>query len=290
MRNSIFYLVAYLAFFYNIERLDVGQENLINISTMVYVLALIAVSVIVMWRPISRIPQHYFFGIWILIFGFARVAAVFILDRPLYGGIYTYLSITEFSLFIIGVGLAYNVAIHLDDFEDAVRNITLGDIRHRVRHLNEATDEIQKEFVRSRRHNYPLSAIVIEPVPSSVEVTLNRSVLEIQQSMMTRYVLTNLMRIASGFIRRTDMIIDKVIDQDRFVILTPDTGVNDAFKLAERLREDIASQLGVDVCCGLASFPQEALTFEELITIANHKIQCEKELAKVEEREPSIVQ
>ncbi len=286
MRRAILFLALFLAILFNIERLDFGRANLIDISSVVYILALSAVTSILVVRPLARLPLYTLVAIWMGVFFITRLGVAFFQERPVWGGVYTYLTITEFCLLMITVVLAYNVTTYLGDFEEAVRNITLADLRNRVQHRSEALDEITKEFVRSRRQNYPVSVMVVEPDPSSVKVTLNRSVLEIQQAMMTRYVLTSLMRIVSGLTRRTDLIIDQAIDVESFVVFSPDTNNEQAYLLADRVRADIHNKLGVQVCCGLATFPDEALTFDELIECAHAKIQCEKDLAILEHREP----
>ncbi len=286
MRKAILYLVVFLAVVYNVERLDLGRTNLIDISSVVYIVILGAVTSIVLVPAFSRLPLRLQLGSWMALYLAARVGMLFVVDRPLWGGIYTYLTITEVSLIVAAILLARNVADHLGDFEEAVKNITLADISHRVSHITEAYEEVQKEIMRSRRHNYPVSIMLVEPDRGSVQVALNRSVLEIQQAMMTRYVLTSLMRITKDMTRRTDIIIDQAMDNDSFVVFCPDTTGEDALLLANRLQDAIRDQLGVRVCCGLATFPDEALTFETLIERADLKIQCEKDLARVEHREP----
>jgi len=289
MRKAILYLVVFLAVVYNIERLDLGRTNLIDISSVVYIVILGAVMSIVLMPAFSRLPLRLQMGGWLAVYLASRVGMLFVVDRPLWGGIYTYLTITEVSLVGATILLARNVADHLNDFEEAVQNITLADISHRVSHITEAYEEVQKEIMRSRRHNYPISVMLVEPDRDSVQVALNRSVLEIQQAMMTRYALTRLMRITKDMTRRTDIIIDQAMDNDSFVVFCPDTNGEDALLLANRLQDAIRDQLGVRICCGLATFPDEALTFETLIERADLKIQCEKDQARTEHREPQAV-
>jgi GGDEF domain-containing protein len=286
MRRAILYLALFLAFLFNIERLDFGRANLIDISSIVYILAIIAVASTLIVRQLGRLPLYTLVAGWMGVFFVARLGVTVIQGRPFWGGVYTYLSITEFCLLMIAIVLAHNVTVYLGDFEDAIRNITLADLHQHVQHRVQAQDEIDKEFVRSRRQNYPVSVLVVEPDASSVKVTLNRSVLEIQQTMMTRYVLTSLMRIVSGLTRRTDLIIDQAIDTDSFIVFSPDTDNEQACLLADRVRSNIYHKLGIQVCCGLATFPDEALTFDELIEHASTKIRCEKDLAALEHREP----
>ncbi|MFM8321622.1 MAG: hypothetical protein ACKOC5_11975 [Chloroflexota bacterium] len=288
MRRSTVYLIVYLAVLFNLERLDFGQVNFFDISSMLYLEVTLAVALIILSPRIGRLKLSFLVPAAIAIYTLLRLLLVSFQDRPLFGDIYTYITIAEYSLLVIGILLAHHVADHLNDFEEAVYNITLEDISHRVHHVTDAQEDIQREITRSRRHNYPLSLLFIEPDSRSVDVTLNHSVLEIQKKMMTRYVLTSLMRIVVNMTRRTDLIIDKAVDSDSFVVMVTDTNSEQTVQLAERLRQAIRKKLGVQVCCGLATFPDEAITFDELVQRAYLKIQCEKDLAAVEQRAPEI--
>jgi hypothetical protein len=55
---------------------------------------------------------------------------------------------------------------------------------------------------------------------------------------------------------------------ERFIIICPEVDQAGASFLAEKVCTVIERNLGVDVRCGAASFPDMALTFEELIAQA----------------------
>ena len=72
LRKSLLLLILFLAFAYNLERLDFGQENVIDIQSFVYVLLLVAVTsmigiaitrrfsvytILAFWGAISKIPS-----------------------------------------------------------------------------------------------------------------------------------------------------------------------------------------------------------------------------------------
>jgi GGDEF domain-containing protein len=197
-------------------------------------------------------------------------------QRPLLGGIDTYLSITELAALYILIVLAHNVARDLHDFEEAVKNITFADVSRRVRKLEDASEEIQTELIRSRRHHYPLTVMIIEPDAKSIKAVLHRTVQELQQVMMTRYIITSLARVISKQLRRTDMVLDQH-ERGRFIIISPDTSASSSDTLAQRIKSAAAEQLGVSVLCGVASFPDEALTFEELVHQAETGLQSPPE-------------
>lgn len=262
LRRSVVALVINLAIFYNIERLDFGARDVVDIQSFVYILGLAGILSVLLVPWLARQRVTISLVIWVIVY-FLFKLLVFN-NRPLLGDVYTYLTITEIALLMISVWWAHDVGRHLLDFEEAVKNITFADISRRVRKLEDAQEDIQTELIRSRRHNHPLTVMVVEPEPDSIQVALNRTIEEVQRAMMTRYVTTSLARVISNQLRRTDMVLDQR-DRGRFVILSPDTNAANAAALADRIQAAAAVQLGVLVSCGVASFPDEALTFEELV-------------------------
>ena len=270
LARSIITLLIGLAVFFNIERMDFGQQNVIDIQTFVYVLGILAVLAVIMIPAMWNTPLPVSLALWLGLYLLCRLS--FFSSRPLLGGVHTYLSITEVALLSILVGLAHNVGRGLHDFEEAVKNITLSDVNRRVRNMDEAIEDIRMELVRSRRHQRPLTVMVIEAKPESIRAVLHRTVQEVQRAMMTRYVVTSLARVIGNQLRRTDMVLDQR-DRGRFIILSPDTNVASSSVVVGRIQAAAAEQLGVSIACGLASFPDDALTFEELVHRAKANLQ-----------------
>ena len=284
LTRSVIALLIGLAVFFNIERMDFGQKDVINIQTFVYVLGILAVSAVIMTPALWNTPLPVSLALWLGLYLLCRLS--FFDSRPLLGGVYTYLSITEVALLSILVGLAHNVGRGLHDFEEAVKNITLSDVNRRVRNMDEAIEDIRMELVRSRRHQRPLTVMVIEAKPESIRAVLHRTVQEVQRAMMTRYVVTSLARVIGNQLRRTDMVLDQR-DRGRFVILSPDTNVASSSVVVGRIQAAAAEQLGVSIACGLASFPDDALTFEELVRRAEGNLQESMEITKLPSYTPA---
>jgi GGDEF domain-containing protein len=277
LRRSFLFLIAYLAAFLNIERLDFSATSQIHLSPIMYLVCITAIVLILIFPVFSRQKLQLVLTFWLAIYLILRLVLWWIVPAwPIWGGINTYLTIAEMTLLTVGILLALRVANHLEEFTQAVQNITLGGASYKVQPLEQAYDDIQREFLRSQRHHYPLSVIVVEPDPQSVDLTLNRSVTEIQQSMMTRYVLNNIIRIASELIRRTDMVIDQATNRDSFVVFSTDTSRESAELVKERIRTAIENKLNISVRCGLATFPEDGRSFEELVQVANDKIITDK--------------
>lgn len=260
LRRSFIALVVHLTIFFNIERLDFGGENILDIPSFVYILATVAIiSVIAI--PFFRQRQAW---VALAIWGIAYVLVTLAFNLNAFTGDSLYLTTTGVVLMLIGVWLAYHVAIHLQDFEQAVINMTLPQVNRQVRPLAESSDDIQTEMVRSRRHRRPLSVLVIKPHPNSVNTAIHRTVQEVQQAMMTRYVVTSLTRVVADVMRRTDTIYEQPT-ANQFIVLSPETSASNSTSFIERIRAAASEKLGVEVICGVASFPDDALTFDELV-------------------------
>jgi GGDEF domain-containing protein len=257
-----------LTFFYNIERLDFGEENVIDIDSAVYVIGFVATVLTVSLSIIRYFNVAMLMALWAGVFIFSKMWLAYFADgRPILGGIYTYLSITELALLLIAVWISYKLAIALYDFELAVEKITLTDHSGRIQQFDEASEDVQVEMFRSRHNHHPLSVIIIEPEAGTVEMAVHKAVQDVQQAMIRRYVINNMAQTVSKYLRRTDVVLEQR-GQGRFMVLCPETTIQDTKLLIEYIQTIISEQMGISVACGAATFPNEAFTFEEMVNQA----------------------
>jgi hypothetical protein len=271
---SIILLIIFLAFFFNLERIDVGDQELININTFVYILITLAVVFIVMLPVFRRMKIAPLLFIWDLLY-FVLKLTVFKVN-PFWGGYYSYITLVEFSMFSLGVVIAHWVGANMDDFEKAVENITFAEIK-RASNLRDAVESINNEIYRSRRYNHPLTMIMVEPLKGSKEMILNQSVREVQESMISRYVSISLARALREYIRRTDMLVEQP-DKGRFIVITPETNKIESDRVISKIYQ-AASSIGAEVAVGLCAFPDDALTLEDMLCRAELDL-AEKEISK----------
>ena len=269
LRKPIIFMIIFLALFFNIERLDISGSNVIDLHSYVYVLVTIAALAVLISRRHQSVSVYY--SIFFYEAVYVALKILVFTNRPLIGNIYTYLSITEMTLLAISIFLTYDVARALNEVEGVIEKVTFPKHGQRVIPITDAADEVKLEFIRSRRHNRPLSLVVVDIDPHEVKVNLEQAVKKIQKAMLTRYILASLANIISKEARRTDLIIDQV-EKDRFILLCPETTAEGSTVLSERIQAIAHERLGVRVKCGLAAFPDEALTFEDLLQRAQENI------------------
>lgn len=265
LRRSILALILDLFVLFNIERFELGGTNRLDLASFVYLLTVVAVAAVLLIPLFRRFPAVVSVVVWVAIYALLRFTLFN--QSAVLEGANLYLAITEATFLVVTVLLTRQVAIDLYDFEQTIENITLSRFSTQVRRLDEAMDDVQTEMLRSRRHHRPLSVVVVEPDPESVQANLHRTVQEVQRAMIGRYVVTSLARTIGSALRRTDTVLKRP-DQDRFIILSPETNVTSSAAVVERIQQAAMNQMGIKVTCGVASFPDHALTFEELVSQA----------------------
>jgi GGDEF domain-containing protein len=269
LRKSILNLILCLAVFYNIERLNFGQNSVVNIASFVYVLATIAVLFTVRSRKLARVST---FALIATSIGAYLVIGFFIFRKHGFWHHATiYLMISEVTFLSILVWMAHGLTRSMSDFEEAVANITLAGVSHPPQLLEESMKQVQDQMYLSRRYDRPLSVVVVECDQESVQVMLNHAVRDVQRAMMSRYVASGMVRVLDGELRRTDLVLQHK-ESGRFVLVCPETDAASLSSLIDRIRTAANDSLGVSVSCGIASFPDGALTFDELLNKAEHQL------------------
>jgi len=262
--RSITALVLYLFVIFNIERVTLQNIGVVDIKGFVYLLVALFVLVII---RIDRIRDQ---SIGVLLF---LATTVYFIGKFSVFYYYTqwnentiYLIITELAVLWIGIWLAKMAGNAVKDFSEAVESITFSSLE-KTKTLEEADRDIQAELYRSRRYNYPLTLVVVQPETDPLEYVPQIAIQEMQRSLLSRYAAVSLARELGKELRLLDTIIDLKHNM-RFAILFPQTDGGKADFLIDRIYK-IATDLGVGVTCGHASFPSDALTFEELLYTAS---------------------
>ncbi len=258
--RAIISIILYLTILYNLERITINNVSMIDIKGFVYVLVIIFVLLILLFKFFRKqsVAMLMLFSLLMYVvgkFGVFRYWTDWTSNSA-------YLVITEATLIWIGVLLAHRAGIYIEDFEEAVKNISFSGIE-RSKEIGKTTDDIRVEMYRSRRYNHPLTMVIIEPETVPFEMDLNIAIKEVQQSVIGRYYAVNMARAIDDDLRLVDTIID-INQGKRFAILYPETTRENALPLIERVHS-IAKNMGISIRSGIASFPEDAVTFDELM-------------------------
>jgi hypothetical protein len=260
LRNSLVLTAGYFAFVFSLGRFAFLGQGVISLHAYLYLLMLAAFAAALV-VPLLRSLSIYawvatWLGAYLLIRGLSWQV-----DPP--GGEQLYLTLTECALLTIGVILVRDLDQQLMDYEAALAEIGLPKTSQKIYAWDEAADLIKTEFIRSRRYNHPVSLMVIEPTTESLKTQLNRMDRDVHRIMMDRFMHTSLARLAAGEARRTDLVIE-MENEKRILVLFPETRPEGLTIFAERIQHLAKEELGLALNFGVASFPEDALTFEDL--------------------------
>jgi hypothetical protein len=132
-----------------------------------------------------------------------------------------------------------------------------------------AAHAVEAELARSRRHGTPLTFLLIEPParPTAPDVTavIDRLSPSAQSELQQAYARQRACGLIAEHVRRSDVV---VCAQDRFVVISSDTSSEGTQVLATRMVEASLEQLGLQLRTGVAAFPTNGTTYEELLEAA----------------------
>lgn len=273
-------LVLWLSFLFNVERLDldISSPDLFNISFPMYIttVALALVGLLLpQWRRMPIILSQL-----VAVVAFAVASSLD--DRPSWGGGYTYLSLFELSSCLITLTLAYIVGRLTVDFLDTVRAMLFADGSSRVYDIKDADTLLKLEMRSARRANRPLSVVLLEAKAEDSKALRTATAQEIQQLMVKRCSIISLARMLSKSIRTTDFVVDQS-ESGHLVLVVPEATKSETYGMLDRLTQIVQRRLGVSVNYGVASFPQQGATFEELVFQAQQQLDGNPDLRRDEE-------
>ncbi len=272
LRGPAVSLLVYNALFFSMDKAGAG-----NISAFVYLLGIFIAATAIFLPIIKKIPTLiqivFYLGIYVFI-------KWLINDNNMLSGILQRPDIfIETSMLAIMVVLAARFSRAILDAEESFEKFALANVGDRDKPIKEAMGDVEKEIFRSRRYNRPLSLLVIEPDPSSSKAAAEHLASDIRRSMVERYLYTSLGKILRKLMRRSDLIMEHP-DKGQFIVLCPETPNSRFQDLARRIQSSAAEKLKISVALGSASFPEESLTFDELVQKAQSQIEHSPKLLK----------
>lgn len=262
-------LLVVLSLFFSIERFDFGQNNIIDVHSFVYVLGTVAVVATILLPGFAKRPASSVILLWFLIFALFKL--LLLSERSIWGGIYTYLTLTEAVFVLVLVYLAHRVARNYYEFQQAAEYVSLADAGRHLLRVEDASQEIGREMSRSRHFHRALSVIIVSPDKKSLVKVVPRLMEEIQRNVAELWTAARLSNTIKEQLRVVDMVMEDR-ENGRFIILCPEIDTLGANILTDRVGKALSDQLGVNISYGIASFPQEALTFETLLTQAGSQL------------------
>lgn len=267
LKQSILTLFVFVVVLLGIANVESFQETIIDFSPVFFVLiALILFSeLIVVGRLVKvgvRLSQYFVIAFWMVIYGivwFFYLAG----EKPVE------VNLIQLLLVLLTAVLAFDVGRRIDQTDTALEKLASSAYPNRSMDIQSAGEFISAEITRSRRYHHPLSILTVR-LKKKEEWGDWKDMQFIAYEMMERFAIAKVSQILSDHARGTDMILR---DRDgQFVLLCPETNHESTSILASRIASAVHDQLGAGVECGSASFPDEALTFDDLLNTANKRL------------------
>ncbi|MBK8784314.1 MAG: hypothetical protein IPO22_21545 [Anaerolineales bacterium] len=267
LKLSITVLVSYIIIVLGFANIDEFQERVLDFSPLFFVLLALTVfsELMIVGALIKqgvRMSNYMFIIFW---------AIVYILLWAFYwkDQIHIQVHIIQFLLVEISAGLSYDVGKRVGQIDNLLDGLTSSTYPNRTRELQSADDVINEELTRSRRyhHTLPILVIGLEKLTRKENYVLDEL---LWNEILDRLASAKIGGILSNLSRNTDIILR---DKDGlFIILCPETEVGGLDVLVGRIAATVQSKLEKKITWGTAVFPEEALTFDELLQTARSRL------------------
>ena len=266
LKRSFFWAAIYLALIFVLGQADYAGRPIINFASYFYLAVIVAVPVTLFFPSISRVSVYVPLLVW---------AGVYLVLLQIINRNYSAnqgelpVIVLEFLLLEGGVWFAHQLSLQISHAESVMDALALSAFPNRANDIDSENQRIKIELTRSRRYHRPLSLVVIES-ESEDEKTTREMLKSIQHDLLNRFTSARVGQIIDDRIRQTDLVLrDR---RGRFIILCPETDLENASLLAGRIAQAVKERTSLKVLWGAAAFPEEALTFDDLLQKARERL------------------
>jgi len=132
--------------------------------------------------------------------------------------------------------------------------------------------EIFREIRRARRYERPLSLLAIGAEAPLSTTAIEHMIEDLRRDAMGRIANTRVAKLLLEETGGSDVVTRR---GDHFLLLLPETDAQGASRVGQRLARVAARRWGLDLHCGVSSFPEKEVTFDGLITQAESQMRGE---------------
>ena len=266
LKRSFFGAAVFLAVIFVLGQADYADRPLINFANYFYLAVLVAMPLTLFFPRISRISVYVPLLFWALVY----IILLQLINRNYSAnkGEIPVIAL-EFMMLEVGVWFAHQLASQISHAESIMDALAMSAFPNRARDIDSESQRIKIELTRSRRYHRPLSVVMIES-ESEDEKMIREALKNIQHDLMTRFTSARVGQIVDDRVRQTDLVLRDY--KGRFIVLCPETDLPNAALLAKRISQAIKERTSLRVLWGVAAFPEEALTFEDLLQKARERL------------------
>ena len=267
LKVPLILLFLFLVIVFNIEKLSFGTGATLEFHRFVDILITVMIIASIIFRIFRKLPSYANLAFWLIMY----FGLWFFSNKSALLQINLQVTLIEVVFVSAAAVLSRDVAINIHEVEKTLDRLFFASFRGRTMNLDEASEEIKIELLRSRRYQRSLTVLVIEPDSDSIKQNLMPSAEEIKHNLARRYAMGKISEVINATARRPDLII-KLDQPERFILVCPETSAASSNTLIQRIQSVVETDLGISVSWGVATFPDDALTFEDLLHKANSKL------------------
>jgi hypothetical protein len=243
---------------FNLERLDLNGQTIINFRPYFYALVIAGILSMLVFPILQKTSIYVLLALWGT--AYTTLWLIYARDKGL-----TYnlqIVIIQFIFLEAAIWMTYELTNKINQTETTLNSLISNIFPNRVLDMVSASKWIDNEMTRSRRHNHPLSVLIINPERRQTDE--KHPIFEdLQQEILEHFAIARTGQILSESVRQTDLIIRD--EKNQFIIIMPDTDAVSSKVTAARIQDKFSVKIGTNMIWGTASFPEEALTFEDLL-------------------------
>jgi hypothetical protein len=253
-------LCIWFFFLYNVER--IGEP--INLATFVYIYAIVVAVLLILIPALQRISFA-----WLLIG--SMVPYLFLKSSLNYSLSLGELPIivTEICALGITMFLTRHLGRRLESIYETLADLTIGHLGEEAVPFSTGQSLIYSEIRRARLYSRPATLLAISATKESVELSIDYFVQEAQREIVKQYIAARISDLLIKELNDCDIVARR---QDHFVTLLPEATRETVLEVVNRIKEEAAEKLNLDLKIGWATFPEEAVTFESMLAIAENQM------------------
>ncbi len=263
MKQIRYWLAAYflwLFLLYNIERLS----EPINLASFVYVFTLASGLAILFLRFLQRIRLYWLFLLAMPPYLLLKMWLGYsLLGKGLP------LTVTEICAIWFTIFLSWQITKQIREINETVYRLIIGHNHTDLQPFEIRQSQIYREIRRARQHQEPGSLIAVSVNAYSLQANFDQIIQKLKKELAQRYANAQLSKLLLTRLHSTDIVSQR---NNHFVVFLPETGKAETAKVAARIQNMSSQDLGLTVNIGVSTFPDDATTFEGLLSIAEGKM------------------
>ena len=236
-----------------------------NVSPITYLFILVLVIFILTTPHMKRVHLWWMLTVPALVY----FAIKTLMELPILGSALP-ITIIETCAIIFTTLLLLWVRNAIHEFERAVADFTIGKREGVIETAIEGQSILYREVGRGRNHQRPLVLMAVAVDEKSIKGAMDKIVREAQQSVIRQFTIASVSKTLCEKLEDCDIVVQT---NNHFLVVLPETKPDDLPGMIDRLRKQVADQVGVEIIIGTASFPQDGFTLEGLLDKANLEMQ-----------------